>query len=136
MYNIIDWIKMLCAVLTGLISWVYGGLDMLLMVLIVCVVIDYVTGIFTAIYTKTLNSQVGFKGILKKVVILLIVGLGSLLGQALGQESIRDVVIGFYIANEGISILENAGRMDVPVCSKLTKFLEQLKENSDDNEDQ
>lgn len=136
MYNIIDWIKMLCAVLTGLLSWVYGGLDMLLMVLIVCVVIDYVTGIFTAIYTKTLNSQVGFKGILKKVVILLIVGLGSLLGKALGHTSIRDVVIGFYIANEGISILENAGRMDIPVCNKLTKFLEQLKENGDNNEDQ
>ena len=72
---------------------------------------------------------------LKKVVILAIVALGSLLGQVLGHATIRDVVIGFYIANEGISILENAGRMDVPVCKSLTKFLEQLKSEDDDNKE-
>lgn len=127
MANIVNWIKMLCAVLAGLFSWVYGGIDVLLSVLIICIVIDYISGIFAAIYTKTLNSQVGFRGILKKVVILLVVALGSLMGQALEQESIRDIVIGFYIANEGISILENAGRMDIPICKGLSKFLEQLK---------
>ncbi len=128
MSGMVSWIKMLCALLSGMFSWVYGGLDVLLSVLIICVTIDYITGIFAAIYTKTLNSQVGFRGILKKVVILLLVALGSLMGQALGEESIRDIVIGFYIANEGISIIENAGRMEIPICKGFTKFLEQLKE--------
>ena len=128
MMHIINWVKVLCATIAGLFSWMYGGLDVLLAVLIACIVLDYISGIFAAIYTKTLNSHTGFKGILKKVVILLIVALGSLIGQALGQASIRGCVIGFYIANEGISILENAGRMDIPICKKLTEFLEQLKD--------
>ncbi len=124
----INWIKMVFCTLTGLFSWVYGGLDALLTVLLVCITLDYVTGIFAALYTKTLNSQVGFRGILKKVVILLLVALGSLVGKIAGQDSIRDIVIGFYIANEGISILENAGRMEIPICKGIVKFLEQLKE--------
>ena len=130
MANVIGWFKMLFAVLAGLFSWVYGGLDALLMVLVICVVLDYITGISAAIYTKTLNSQVGFYGILKKLVILLLVALGSLVGKIVGQDSIRDIVIGFYIANEGISILENAGRMDIPVCKGVVKFLEQLKDKA------
>lgn len=118
---------MLCGTVVGLFSWVYGGLDVILSVLITCVVIDYISGICAAVYTGTLNSQTGFKGILKKVVILLIVALGSLIGQALGNDTIRGFVIGFYIANEGISILENAGRMNVPIAKNLAGILEQLK---------
>lgn len=132
MTNIISWIKTVCGVITGLFSWVYGGLDMLLSVLLVCVVLDYISGLAAAWYTRTLDSRVGYKGILKKVVILLLVALGNSVGMILNQPAIRDIVIGFYIANEGISILENAGRMDVPVCSALTKFLEQLKHKNDD----
>lgn len=133
MANIINWVKMVFGAITGLFSWIYGGLDMLLSVLLVCIVLDYISGLLAALYTQTLNSQTGYKGILKKVIILAIVTLGSVIGLALGQPAIRDIVIGFYIANEGISILENAGRMDVPVCSALSKFLEQLKnkDNSD-----
>ena len=100
---------------------------MLLIALLVCIVIDYLTGICAAVYEKKLNSRVGFGGILKKVVLLLIVGLASIIGQALNIDSVRDLVIGFYIANEGISVLENAGRMNVPVCKNFTKYLEQLK---------
>ena len=135
MANIVSGIKWSGAAIAGLFSWLYGGLDMLLAVLIACMVIDYITGVLAAGYTQTLDSRVGFKGILKKVVILAIVALGSLLGQVLGHATIRDVVIGFYIANEGISILENAGRMDVPVCKSLTKFLEQLKSEDDDHKE-
>ena len=135
MANIISWIKMVCGAIAGLFSWMYGGLDMLLCVLLVCIVLDYVSGLAAAWYTKTLNSQTGYKGILKKVVILVLVALGNLIGMTLGQPAIRDIVIGFYIANEGISILENAGRMDVPVCSELTKFLEQLKHKDNDNKE-
>lgn len=105
---------------------------MLFTALLVCVVLDYLTGVFAAIYEKRLNSEVGFRGILKKVVILLIVALAHMIENAAGVSGIRDLVIGFYIANEGISILENAGRMNVPVARKLTKVLEQLKEEEDE----
>lgn len=131
MDNIITWFKMVCGVIAGLCSFVYGRLDMLLSALLVCIVIDYITGVCAAIYEKKLDSRVGFGGILKKVVLLLIVGLASIIGQALNIDSIRDLVIGFYIANEGISVLENAGRMNIPVCDKLTKYLEQLKDKND-----
>lgn len=124
----ITWIKMVCGAVAGLFSYVFGGLDMLLTALLICIVIDYVTGVLAAIYEKRLNSETGFQGILKKVVILLIVAVAYTVGHAVGADSVRDLVIGFYIANEGISILENAGRMQVPVAKQLASVLEQLKE--------
>lgn len=72
-------------------------------------------------------GKIGFRGILKKVMILLIVILAQMIGTAAGIEEVRDLVVGFYIANEGISVLENAGRMNVPVCKNFTKYLEQLR---------
>ena len=104
-----------------------GGLDILFSVLLVCILIDYVTGVLAALYEKRLNSEIGFRGILKKVMILLIVILAQMIGTAAGIEEVRDLVVGFYIANEGISVLENAGRMNVPVCKNFTKHLEQLR---------
>ena len=123
----INWIKMCCGAISGIASFVFGGLDMLFKTLLICIVIDYLTGVLAALYEKRLNSEVGFKGILKKVVILTIVALAHWIGQATGISGIRDLVIGFYIANEGISVLENAGRMNVPVCRNLTQYLEQLR---------
>ena len=124
----ITWIKMICGTIAGLLSYVFGGLDMLLTALLICIAIDYATGVLAAMYEKRLNSETGFRGILKKVVILLIVAVAYTVGHAVGADSVRDLVIGFYIANEGISILENAGRMHVPVAKQLAVVLEQLKE--------
>ena len=129
--NLITWFKGICAAICGLFSYVYGGLDVLLTALLICIVIDYITGILAAIYQGKLNSTTGFRGIIKKVVILLVVAVAYTIGHAVGADSIRDLVIGFYIANEGISILENAGRMNVPVCKQLSKILEQLKDEMD-----
>ena len=123
----INWIKMCCGALTGIVSFIFGGLDMLFTALLVCVAIDYVTGVAAAFYNGRASSETGFRGILKKFVILSVVALAHWIGQAANAPGIRDVVVGFYIANEGISILENAGRMNVPVCKGLTKYLEQLK---------
>ncbi len=131
MDNIITWIKLVCGAAAGLLSFIFGGLDMLFTALLVCIVVDYLTGVLAALYEKRLNSEVGFRGIIKKVVILLIVVLAHMIESAAGISGIRDIVIGFYIANEGISILENAGRMNVPVCKGLTKYLEQLKGDND-----
>ena len=127
MDGILTWVKLICGALCGLLSFVFGGLDMLFTALLVCIVLDYLTGVLAAIYEKRLNSEIGFRGILRKVVILLIIAFAHMIEGAAGVTGIRDVVIGFYIANEGISILENAGRMNVPVCKGLAKYLEQLK---------
>lgn len=78
-------------------------------------------------HRKETLEKIGFRGILKKVMILLIVILAQMIGTAAGIEEVRDLVVGFYIANEGISVLENAGRMNVPVCKNFTKYLEQLR---------
>ena len=108
-----------------------GGWDMLLYALLVCIIIDYISGIYCAIIEKKLSSAVGFQGIAKKVFILVLVGMAHMLGQALGLEFIRNMVICFYLANEGISILENAGKTGIPVPQKLKDILIQLKKDND-----
>ena len=82
-----------------------------------------------AFYLGKLNSKVGFKGILKKLAILMVVALAVEIGRVTGMDAIRGLIMGFYIANEGISILENVGRMDVPYLSRLKDILEQLKDD-------
>ena len=128
MNDIITVIKVIFSAIMTALSYLFGGFDGLLIALLFCIVADYITGVLAALYEKRLNSQVGFKGIIKKVVILIIVALSVEISAITGADSIRDLVICFYIANEGISILENAGRMDVPFLSKLKDLLEQLKD--------
>ena len=115
-------------VFTGL-GYLFGGFDVMMQVLLFCIITDYISGIMAAIYLGKLNSKVGFKGIVKKIAILLVVALAVEIGRVTGADMIRGLVIGFYIANEGISILENVGRMDVPYLSKLKDILEQPKDN-------
>lgn len=129
MDNFLTWIKLVSGALAALFSYLFGGLDGLLYALLVCIATDYITGVFAAIYEKRLNSETGFRGILKKVVMLCIVVLAHMLENAASISGVRDLVVGFYIANEGISILENAGRMQVPVAKNLFDLLEQLKQN-------
>lgn len=128
MNNVLTVIKMSFSAIMSALSYLLGGFDGLLIALLFCIVADYITGVLAALYEKKLNSQIGFRGIIKKVVILIIVALSVEISTITGANSIRDLVICFYIANEGISILENAGRMDVPFLSKLKELLEQLKD--------
>ena len=132
MENIITGIKFACGVIAAILSNIFGGLDALFTALLICIIIDYVTGIMAAIYEKKLNSEVGFRGILKKIAILCIVVLAHELEVVVGIGGIRDLAVGFYIANEGLSILENAGRIGVPLPKKLMEVLEQLKSNGDE----
>lgn len=127
-------LKALLGMVVAGISYLFGGFDMLLQTLIVCMCLDYLTGVAAAIYLKKLNSEVGFKGILKKFIILTIVALATCIEHITGTTLIRTVVISFYIANEGISILENAGRMDIPIVKNLKNILEQLKNDSNKKE--
>ena len=134
MENIITAIKIACGTVLAMLSNIFGGFDVLFVALLWCILIDYITGICAAVYQKKLNSEIGFKGILKKFVILCIVALAHELALVVGVPELRDLVIGFYMVNEGISILENAGKMNIPVAKALSEFLEQLKEKSDKNE--
>lgn len=114
-------------ILTFLI-YLLGGLDIALKSLLIVIVIDYATGILSAIYNKQINSKVGFKGILKKFSYLLIIALSVIVDNILGQSgTVRTLVIYFFVANDGISILENVAEMNIPLPPKLLETLEQLK---------
>ena len=122
-------------IFTGIGGWLgyfLGGWDGLLYALIASVAIDYVTGVMCAISNHTLSSEVGFKGICRKVLIFLLVGIGSILdARVIGSGSVlRTAVIFFYISNEGVSILENAARLGLPVPEKIKVVLEQLHDRS------
>ena len=131
--NIILTFKIICAAIGGFCGTLWGALDGVMMALLAFIVIDYITGLMVAIVNKTLNSSVGFKGLAKKVFILLLVLIANILDTHImgGSGVVRGVVIAFYLANEGISILENAGKLGVPYPQSLKDILEQLKESED-----
>lgn len=121
-------IQIAFSALGGFIGWFLGGNDGFIYALLAFVAIDYITGIMCAIADKELSSEVGFKGICKKVLIFALVGIGNLLDiYILGQAGIlRNVVIFFYLSNEGVSILENTSHLGLPVPEKLKEILKQL----------
>ncbi len=121
----------------GWLGWFLVGCDGLLYALIAFVVIDYITGVMCAVVDKNLSSEVGFRGIFKKVLIFLLVGIGHLLdAQVIGTGSVvRTAVIFFYISNEGVSLLENAGHLGLPIPSKIKVVLEQLHERAEREEE-
>ena len=130
--NILSAIKVgLTAVITW-IGWLVGGYDTMMVTLLLFMCADYISGILCGISNKELSSEVGFKGIAKKIMILLLVGATNLLGQATGIEGLRYIVISFYLANEGISIIENASILGLPVPQKMKDVLEQLKNTSNE----
>lgn len=106
-----------------------GGFDVALKSLLIIIIIDYITGVLSAIYNKKLSSKIGFRGILKKFAYLFIVALSVVLDKILGNTgTVRNLVIYFFVANDGISILENVAEMNIPLPKKLTEILEQLKD--------
>ena len=123
--------------LGGFIGWFLGGADGFLYALIAFVVIDYITGVFCAIADKSLSSEVGFKGICRKVLIFVLVGIGNIIDvYVLGDSSVlRTAVIFFYLSNEGVSLLENASRLGLPIPDKLKEVLSQLHEKGDGNDE-
>lgn len=122
-------IQIVTAAVCGICGFLWGQLDGLLYALIAFMVLDYITGLAAAWLRRELSSETGFKGIAKKVFILALVAVGHILDvHVLGGGSVcRSAVIGFYLANEGISILENAGNIGLPLPKKLIEVLKQLK---------
>ena len=121
----------------GWIGYFLGGKDGMLIALVVFMALDYITGLMCAIMDKKLSSAVGFKGICKKVLILMLVGVANILDvHVVGQGSaLRGAVIAFYLSNEGLSLLENAAYIGLPVPDKLREILSQLhnRENKNDH---
>ena len=115
------------------LGYFLGGCDGLLYALLTFVVIDYITGVMYAIADKNLSSEVGFKGICRKVLIFLLVGIANVLDvQVIGTGSVlRTAVIFFYISNEGVSLLENAAHLGLPVPEKIKTVLEQLHDRAE-----
>lgn len=127
-------------IFTGIGGWLgyfLGGWDGLLYALIAFVVIDYLTGVMCAINDRTLSSEVGFKGICRKVLIFLLVGITHILDvNVIGSGGVlRTAVIFFYISNEGVSLLENAAHLGLPVPEKIKVVLEQLHDRSENKEE-
>ena len=124
------WAKIQAAitVIGGWLGYFLGGLDGLMIALVIFVVLDYVTGIMCAIADKKLSSSVGFKGICRKVLIFLLVGVAHIVDlHVVGSGSVlRGAVVCFYLSNEGVSMLENASHLGLPVPEKLKVILEQL----------
>ncbi len=116
------------AVILGAVVNALGGFDSALRLLIVLIVADYVTGIAAAIKLQKLDSSVGFTGLIKKVIILILVWIGFELDKSLGSQFLRNAIIFFYASNEGVSVLENTSKLGVPYPDKLKDILEQLKE--------
>lgn len=129
-------IQLIFAAIGGWLGYFLGGCDGLLYALLAFVIIDYITGVMCAVIDKKLSSEVGFKGIFKKVLIFLLVGVANILDvQVIGTGSVlRTAVIFFYISNEGVSFLENAAHLGLPIPQKVKTVLEQLHERSESEE--
>ena len=121
-------VQVMIAAIGGWLGYFLGGCDGLLIALVAFVAIDYITGVMCAVADKKLSSEVGFKGICRKVLIFLLMGIANILDvQVIGTGSVlRTAVIFFYISNEGLSILENAAHLGLPIPEQLKDVLEQL----------
>ena len=120
------------SVILTTIVYLLGGIDIALQSLLIVIVIDYLTGIASAIYNKELSSKTGFKGIIKKFSYLLVVALSVVIDNLLGQSGlIRSLVIYFFVANDGLSIIENMAKMNVKLPQKLIDALEQIKKKGE-----
>lgn len=116
-----------------LLTWLFGGWELGLQILIIAMILDYIMGLMCGYKGKELNSKVGFNGLKRKFTILIILILAVLLDRLIGQEWIfRTLVIYFYVAMEGLSILENAAKLNVPIPGRLKDALIQLQEKGDD----
>lgn len=136
MKNIINTFQLIFTTIGGYFGWLLGGCDGFMYALITFVIIDYLTGLMVAVLERKLSSEVGFRGIFKKVLIFTFVGIGNIIDVHLikNGSAIRTAVIFFYISNEGISIIENSAKIGLPIPQKLKDILGQLNREAKDDE--
>jgi len=129
--QIITWAKWLAVLVGTGLSWLLGGWDLAMQILVLFVVLDYITGIVAAWHEKKLDSNIGLFGIAKKILLFVPVAVAYWLDQFTGQEILRNIAIFFYVTNEGLSILENLGRCGVAIPPVLLEALQQLKKKGE-----
>ena len=133
------WAKLQMAITAvgGWLGYFVGGVDGLMTALLVLMVMDYVTGVMCAVIDRELSSSVGFRGIFKKVLILMLVGVAHIVDlHVVGTgEALRSAVLCFYLSNEGVSVLENAGHLGLPIPEKLKAILAQLHDRMEEPEE-
>ena len=129
-------IQMAVAAIGGWLGYFLGGMDGLMIALIIFMVLDYITGLMCAVIDKKLSSAVGFKGICKKVLILMLVGVAHIVDlHVVGTgDALRSAVVCFYLSNESVSMLENAAHLGLPIPEKLKSVLAQLHGREDETE--
>ncbi|WP_330588121.1 phage holin family protein [Faecalicatena contorta] len=128
MEKLFNWISVVFGAAGGILSYWLGGWDVLLKTIVFLAIADYITGWIKGIYTKQLSSEIGFKGLLKKIVMFIVIAVSFVIqGLIGGTIPLREVVIMFYIANEGLSLLENAA-VFTPIPDKLKNVLLQLRD--------
>ena len=133
--KVFAWIRGIASMGAGVLSYLYGDLNGLLIALLVAIALDYVTGLAKGIILHKLSSEIGFKGILRKILILLVVGLAHVVDNCVGSgETWRNIAIVFYISNEGISILENCVACGLPVPEKLKNILLEMEHGNSEKE--
>lgn len=125
--------KLIISVIGGAIMAALGGCDKLLLILACFVLVDYISGVVLAFKQGKLNSMKGFIGLLKKAMIFLVIIIAHLLDELTGIGAIRSMAVFFYISNEGISILENLGKLEVKIPQKIKDVLEQLEDKHDED---
>lgn len=134
MEKLFNGISVVFGIVGGFFSYWLGGWDILLKTIVFLAVVDYITGFIKAVYLKQLSSEIGFKGLLKKIVMFIVIAVAFVIQQLIGGTvPIREVVIMFYIANEALSLLENAA-IFIPIPDKLRDVLLQLRDKNKDSE--
>lgn len=128
MDKIFNWISIVFGMIGGFLSYWLGGWDVLLKTIVFLAVVDYITGLIKGLYLKQLSSEIGFKGLLKKVVMFIVIAVSYAIQNLIGGTiPLREVIIMFYIANEGLSLLENVA-VFIPIPDKLKEVLLQLRD--------
>ncbi|WP_069999454.1 phage holin family protein [Cellulosilyticum sp. I15G10I2] len=131
MNKLFNGISILFGTTGGCIIGLLGGWDKVLMALVIFIILDYITGLLKAIYNKKLSSAIGYKGIIKKVLIFIMIVIANILQTSMGVGiPLREIVITFFACNEGLSILENASEMGLPIPEKVKDVLLQLRGNN------
>lgn len=126
-----QWISGVVSVLATTFVWLIGGVDVAFVCLIVAIALDYISGLIKAYNTKTLSSSIGFRGILKKIGILILVMLSVIVDRiTVNNGGIRTLVVYYFVANEGLSILENLAQAGLPIPKKLKEALRVIKKEN------
>ena len=133
MEKMFNWISIVFSFIGGFFSYWLGGWDVLMKTIVFLAVVDYITGLIRAVYLKELSSEIGFKGLLKKIVMFIVIAVAFVIQQMIGGTvPLREIVIMFYIANEAISLVENAA-IFVPIPDKLRDVLLQLRDTGSED---